>query len=208
MDELDDMLKGVEQGEVSPDQASKKIHGGPKEGRSDGCSSQFKDEFKKEFTDEFKKEFKKEFSGDYEDATNDSSKCFRRGRWRFEVTNEKKPFLSGLFFGIYLILQSVAIVLLNVGLLPATGSWWNAVWPVILFTMGSKMIVSEAIKGKFAIFGTAIAAIGVGRMLVNAAFINFTQWWSWFWPIILIIAGITLLIRALIGKNDWEVHFD
>jgi membrane-bound ClpP family serine protease len=79
---------------------------------------------------------------------------------------------------------------------------------VILITMGSKMLVSEALKGKFAIFGTAILAIGAGRMLVNAAVINFSQWWSWFWPIILIIAGIALLVRALMGKNDWEVHFD
>jgi hypothetical protein len=194
MDELDDMLHSVEQGNVSPDEASKKIH-----------------------EDVSGKSSKKGFSAvnvtiDGEKVDCDSDSCSWGGHhkdgWKFELKKEKKPFLSGLFFGIYLILQAVVIVCFNASLLPAAGSWWNLVWPVILFAMGAKMIVSEAIKGKFAIFGTAIMAIGVGRMLVNSALISMTAWWSWFWPIILIIGGISLLIRAIIGKADWEVHFD
>jgi hypothetical protein len=192
MDDLDDMLHNVEQGNVSPDEASKKIHqeagGKSSKGKFGGVNVTI--------------------DGQKTDCDTDSCSWNDKSHWKFEVTREKKPFLSGLFFGIFLILQSVVIVCYNVGLLPAAGSWWNLVWPVILFSMGAKMIVSEAIKGKFAIFGTAIMAIGVGRMLVNSALISMTAWWSWFWPIILIVGGVALLVRALIGKADWEVHFD
>jgi hypothetical protein len=190
MDELDDMLHDVEKGKVSPDDASKKIHENTK---------------RKTYT---MGEGMINVTVDGDENLNGDSYCCKKGNWDFRITKEKKPFLSGLFFGIYLILQAVVVVFYNLGMLPAAGSWWNIVWPVILFTLGTKMIVSEALKGKFAIFGTAIMAIGVGRMLVNTSWITMSSWWSWFWPIILIVAGIALLIKALTGKNDWEVHFD
>ncbi|MBP7732533.1 MAG: hypothetical protein KA140_02065 [Caldisericia bacterium] len=193
MDDLDDMLHKVEQGDVSPDDASKKIHG---------------DKAKRTYS---AVEGTINVTVDGDDETFKGEKCCwgsDNGKWHVNMTKEKKPYLSSLFFGIYLILQSVAIVLYNLNLLPAAGSWWNIVWPVILFCMGLKMIVSEAVKGKFAIIGTAICAIGIGRMLVNSAMITMSTWWSWFWPIILIVAGIAMLIRALMGKTDWEVHFD
>jgi hypothetical protein len=193
MDDLDDILHEVENGKVSPDDASSKIHG--------------KNE-KKTYT---AVEGMVNVTVDGEDENFNGDNCCWKssnGKWNLKMTKEKKPFLSSLFFGIYLILQSVVIVLHNFNMLPATGSWWNLVWPVILFCMGMKMIVSEAMHGKFAIIGTAICAIGIGRMLVNSALITMGAWWSWFWPIILIVAGIAMLIRSIMGKADWEVHFD
>lgn len=193
MDDLDDILHEVENGKVTPDDASSKIHGNPKRKTYTAAEGMIN------------------VTVDGEDETFKGDKCCWKsdnGKWHINMTKEKKPYLSSMFFGIYLILQSVAIVLFNTGYLPATGSWWNIVWPVILFCMGLKMIVSEAMHGKFAIFGTAICAIGIGRMLVNSALITMSAWWSWFWPIILIVAGIAMLIKSIMGKTDWEVHFD
>lgn len=56
--------------------------------------------------------------------------------------------------------------------------------------------------------GTVLCSIGIARMIVNAEIITLGQWWSWFWPIALIVAGIDVLYHSLTGtiREDF-IHY-
>jgi len=130
------------------------------------------------------------------------------GAKRVRELKMRKRWSGGLFFGIYLVLQGLAVLFYQLGYFPGTGSWWNIVWPVILFTGGLKMIFSKGRRGGFSLMGTVLCSIGIARMIVNAEIITLGQWWSWFWPIALIVAGIDVLYHSLTGtiREDF-IHY-
>lgn len=136
---------------------------------------------------------------------------------KFEKRNVRFRFrrASGtIFFGVYLILQGLAVMAYQLGWLPATGSAWNIVWPVMLFTGGVSMIADAIVRRRFSLFGLFLILIGAGRMVVNAAWIGYADWWSWFWPMLLIAAGLEVIISLLVrrtltrGPGPCDFHWD
>ncbi|NLI40818.1 MAG: hypothetical protein GX421_06535 [Caldisericales bacterium] len=130
------------------------------------------------------------------------------GARRMREYRMKKRFSGGLFFGVYLVLQGLAVLFHQLGYFPGTGSWWNIVWPVILFTAGLQMVFSKGRRGGFSLMGAVLCSIGIARMVVNAEIITLGQWWSWFWPVALIVVGIDILYHSLTGtiREDF-IHY-
>ncbi len=130
----------------------------------------------------------------------EGAKRIKERYWKMRWRNTA----CGISFGLYLILQGLAVLGYQLGWFPSAGNAWNIIWPVVLGVIGIHMLVSRARRGSFSLLGTLLLAIGAARMVVNAQIITFSEWWTWFWPICLIVAGLDLLYNALTGKMKSE----
>ncbi len=139
----------------------------------------------------------------------DGARKIHHSNWHCEhsFNHSSKPKL----FGTYLIVQGILILgHLVFGWFPIEylGSWWNLVWPTILGMMGISMLIKAGSKGKFSFLGIVLFALGATRMIVNTGLIGMVDWWNWFWPACLIIAGIAILLRGIRRRNGNHIHFD
>lgn len=139
----------------------------------------------------------------------DGARKIRHENWHhghsFDHGNKPK------MFGAYLIIQGIVILGYVVfGWFPieSLGSWWNLVWPVILGMMGVGMLIKAGSRGRFSFLGIVLFALGATRMVVNTGLIAMTDWWNWFWPACLIVAGIAIVLKGIRCRKGSHARFD
>lgn len=108
--------------------------------------------------------------------------------------NDQKSFriTPQLVLGIALMLLGLIFVLDNLGII-YKGDYLQY-WPVLLIALGGiKFAQSQGAPGRAG--GLLIAAIGVLLLMRSLDFIYF-RFWDFFWPVLLISIGVSMLLRA------------
>jgi len=102
------------------------------------------------------------------------------------MNKDKKP----LFIGLALIIIGIVILLSNIDIIPKNFHQYIFRWESFLILIGLLMII---IKGK--IF-SGIGAIAFGAyFLADDIFMLSDEWQIWFWPGILILTGISYILK-------------
>ncbi|MDD4562290.1 MAG: LiaF-related protein [Syntrophomonadaceae bacterium] len=131
--------------------------------------------------------------------------------------------ISGRYFiGILIIVIGIIALLNNFGLVNISFSYLvSLLWPLLLGIAGINFIVNRRdIPG--IVTGSLLIALGVMFLGRNAGFfdINMQKFWQGFWPIIIILIGVSLLsknksnssghlaIMGAVEKNNagWELE--
>jgi hypothetical protein len=111
-------------------------------------------------------------------------------------TRERHKRATAAVFGVILIGLGAMFLLQNFGVVDAgrPGDWW----PVILIGFGVSSLVAPKDPGDGAT-GVAVAALGVFFLLRNFGIID----WRFqdIWPAFLVLAGISLIARAVAERR-------
>ena len=102
------------------------------------------------------------------------------------MNKDRRP----LVVGLVLILIGIVILLSNIDFLPRNIHHYIFRWESFLILIGLLMII---VRGR--IFG-GIAVLAVGAyFLADDLFILSDDWQIWFWPSILILLGISYILK-------------
>jgi predicted membrane protein len=133
----------------------------------------------------------------------------RRARWearqaRWEARGARQAHFYTGFGGaaVGMILAGIGVLLLlqNLGIVVVEDLW--DYWPVILIVFGfSRLFQSCHPAGR--IWGGAIAGVGTLFLLRNLGIIH-GNLWGFFWPAILIVIGLAMLLRAFDHGGGWD----
>ncbi|MBI3229793.1 MAG: hypothetical protein HYZ45_06335 [Burkholderiales bacterium] len=101
-----------------------------------------------------------------------------------------------VFVGLMIMAIGLIFLLDNFG-------WWDAqrilhYWPVLLIVVGA-MKLSDAPQTKQYFVGMALIAVGAGMTLQRLGL--FIISWKMMWPIIIMLAGIAFIIKAVVGQD-------
>jgi predicted membrane protein len=104
---------------------------------------------------------------------------------------------GGIIVGIGLAAIGAILLLQNLNILPDQDLW--DFWPVILIVAGiSRAATAFSTTGQ--IWGGLVAAVGLLFLASNLGFIHHNLW-VLFWPVILMVAGGAMLVRAIERNN-------
>jgi predicted membrane protein len=126
----------------------------------------------------------------------------KRVRWQARAYRQN-PF-GGLFIGLLLAGIGVVLLLQNLGIFYFDELW--QFWPVILIIFGGTRLVSAWDLGG-RIFGGIMLLVGGIFLLHNLGLLHGNVL-AYFWPVILIAIGVSLLVRALEGNHMWDLWGD
>jgi hypothetical protein len=114
--------------------------------------------------------------------------------WRHE--GRRNDPMRGLFWGLLLILLGALFF-------ATTQNWlsWDNWWRLFLVGLGVIFLVDALVRylnpaARFGIFGRVIA--GVILIVIGSAFYYRMETW---WPLILVVIGIAILVRYIIYKR-------
>lgn len=97
------------------------------------------------------------------------------------------------WLGIFLVLVGVFIILNNVGLVEmGLGELFVTYWPLLLIFAGGYNLVTNP-AGRWG--GVIVSLIGVFFLINNLGYVETSEYIS-FWPVVLILIGISLLLRS------------
>lgn len=104
--------------------------------------------------------------------------------------------VSGIFFGLIVILVGVLLLLAKMEYIP----WYNW-WAYLLTGLGILFLLEVVVRASQPTYrrpylskliaGTVLIAIGAGNIY------GFVHWW----PVVIIIAGVIILIHGLAGRK-------
>lgn len=119
------------------------------------------------------------------------------------VRSRKKSFM---FSGLFLIMTGCLLFFVDINYVPYS---LEGLWPVIVIFGGISLIISgiyvhKAIRASYVIPSVALVLLGGGCLLFSLNIVQkpFLQVASRWWPIVLIVAGICLVILFFI----WNKH--
>lgn len=96
--------------------------------------------------------------------------------------------LIGLFLvalGVLFLLDSTEVI--------ETEGFWDLAWPLLLVFVGLAILIRERWRS---IVGLILVLLGIGFFAQNAGWIA-GGWIGRYWPVVLIIAGIAVLVEAV-----------
>jgi predicted membrane protein len=102
------------------------------------------------------------------------------------MNKDRRPY----FIGFVLIIIGIVILLSNIDFLPRNIHHYIFRWESFLILLGLLMIV---VKGKI-FSGISVLAVGA-YFLADDLFMLSDEWQMWFWPGILILMGISYIIK-------------
>ncbi|KAB3533819.1 cell wall-active antibiotics response protein [Alkaliphilus pronyensis] len=117
-------------------------------------------------------------------------------------------FKSRWVFGVFIIFLGVVFLLNNLNVTDFDlSSIISTYWPIILVLLGLDFLSNRDSKGEF-LSGAIIIFLGIvflGRN-TNLFYIDLSFFWRLFWPTIIILAGVSLLLgKRNIGKNNFAL---
>jgi hypothetical protein len=88
----------------------------------------------------------------------------------------------------------------------ATGNWesWAYAWTLIPGFVGLGVIISELLEGKVASAvqgGGWLILISLVMFLIFSSFLGGPEWIGPYWPVLIILLGLVMLIRAFFRKR-------
>lgn len=101
---------------------------------------------------------------------------------------------SGLFWGAFLVLGGVALLLDHMGIISVDRLW--RFWPLLLVCVG----IPNFMQREHRFWGTALIAAGVILQLNELGIAHFK--WNDIWPILLILAGVMLMWGAIEARRN------
>lgn len=113
------------------------------------------------------------------------------------------------WLGLLIIIVGVIILLNNFGIAQIDIVWYISIyWPVILLLWGVNMFRGGKNGGRLVSAGivTALGLLLLSRNL-NLIDFNISLLWKAFWPVILILLGISFVRgpKSQEGKNNWAI---
>jgi predicted membrane protein len=110
------------------------------------------------------------------------------------------------WFGVALVVLGFLFLLNNLGVANINvGEAFGLYWPVLLILWGINVAMARNREGGSLLSGAILFAIGFIILGNNLGFLNINMaiFWKAFWPLILILAGISLVKGPLIrGRNN------
>lgn len=94
--------------------------------------------------------------------------------------------------GLFLVALGVLFLLDTTDLIEAAG-FWSLAWPTLLVFVGISILVRERWRS---IVGLIVLLLGLGFFAQNAGWLE-EGWIGRYWPIVLILAGIGVLVEAM-----------
>jgi predicted membrane protein len=113
----------------------------------------------------------------------------------------KRHWLTGFIF----IVIGIVLLLNNLGYIDVSVGWLiRNFWPVVLILLGVSFLESRKSTGEMV---TGLILIALGTMILGNRqgwfAIDFSRFWSFFWPAILILIGISFLRGPrMVGGNN------
>jgi len=104
-----------------------------------------------------------------------------------------------IVLGVVVLLNNLGVTDVNVGEIVRT------YWPVLLLLWGANILMARNRSGSNLLSGGVLLVIGLVFLGRNMGFLDFDMqsFWKIFWPVIIIIAGISLVKGPLSGgKNN------
>jgi predicted membrane protein len=101
---------------------------------------------------------------------------------------------GGLFWGAFLVLGGVALLLDHMGIISVDRLW--RFWPLLLVCVG----IPNFMQREHRFWGTALIAGGVILQLNELGIAHFK--WNDIWPILLILAGVMLMWGAIEARRN------
>ena len=106
-----------------------------------------------------------------------------------------------VFFGLMIMALGLIFLLDNFG-------WWDAqrilhYWPVLLIVIGA-IKLSDAARTKQYFTGMALIAVGGGMTLQRFGLFHIS--WHLLWPVLIMLAGIAFIIKAVLGQSGEAGH--
>jgi predicted membrane protein len=101
---------------------------------------------------------------------------------------------SGLFWGAFLVLGGVALLLDHMGIISVDRLW--RFWPLLLVCVG----IPNFMQREHRFWGTTLIAAGVILQLNELGIAHFQ--WNDIWPILLIVAGVMLMWGAIEARRN------
>ena len=88
----------------------------------------------------------------------------------------------------------------------ATGNWesWSYAWALIPGFVGVGVILNGLLEGKFRIAlweGIRLILISLVLFMIFASFLGGVNWFGNYWPILVILLGLWLMIRPLLKRK-------
>ncbi|MFT5749825.1 MAG: putative membrane protein [Ancylomarina sp.] len=102
------------------------------------------------------------------------------------MKKDKRPYI----IGFVLIIIGIVILLSNIDFLPRNIHHYIFRWESFLILIGLLMII---VRGKI-FSGMSVLAVGA-YFLADDLFILSDEWQIWFWPAVLILMGISYIIK-------------
>ncbi|HUK29985.1 MAG TPA: DUF5668 domain-containing protein [Candidatus Acidoferrum sp.] len=105
---------------------------------------------------------------------------------------------SGIFVGLFLLALGVVLLLDQQGVVSAHRVF-QYFWPALLIFFGLENLTCRS--GSSKILGGAMLVIGVLMILGNLGYIPFHIGFATIWPLLLIVVGLVLLAKRIVGKR-------
>ncbi|MCL2672098.1 MAG: helix-turn-helix domain-containing protein [Clostridiales bacterium] len=109
---------------------------------------------------------------------------------------------DGIVFGILLLLVGLAYILVRANVIRGISepSFWSIVWPFAVLVAGVMWSIHHLSP-----FSVGVGLLGLYFLLSNFGILNperFSLGWNLVWPIIIVLAGLSIILHALkIGKR-------
>ncbi|TVP70295.1 MAG: hypothetical protein EA342_01815 [Leptolyngbya sp. LCM1.Bin17] len=109
---------------------------------------------------------------------------------------------SNWLIGAVLIVLGIVVLLNNLGATEIpVGELFRTYWPVGLVLWGVNMLASGGRRGGNLLSAGVLLVIGLVLLAGNIGLLDFNldDFWRFFWPVMLILAGLSLLRGPLVG---------
>jgi len=116
----------------------------------------------------------------------------------FEWHWDARPRKGGIIFALSLIVIGVALFLTNSGLgfITQGVSLWSVVWPSVIMALGISSFIKELSP-----FSLGCALLGLYYLLYNLGAVSWKLDWGRFWPVVLVLIGLSVLTDHLFRKR-------